>query len=75
MSGEAELGLQQMSEIVSASGVTVVGPLPAEVQNYTVYAAGIGTNAPSPAAAEALIAWLKRPAMAPILQAKGMQSP
>src|SRR5215831_8614071 len=31
VSGEAELGLQQMSEIVTASGVTVVGPLPAEV--------------------------------------------
>ncbi len=75
VSGEAELGLQQMSEIVSAPGVTVVGPLPAEIQNYTVYAAGIGTNAQSPAAAAALIAWLKRPAMAPILQAKGMQSP
>lgn len=75
VSGEAELGLQQMSEIVTASGVTVVGPLPAEVQNYTVYAAGIGTNAPSPAAAEALVAWLKRPAMAPILQAKGMLPP
>jgi molybdate transport system substrate-binding protein len=75
VSGEAELGLQQMSEIVSASGVTVVGPLPAEVQNYTVYAAGIGTNAPSPAAAEALVAWLKRPAMMPILQAKGMLPP
>jgi molybdate transport system substrate-binding protein len=74
-SGEAELGLQQMSEIVSAPGVTVVGPLPPDVQNYTTYAAGIAVDAPSSAAGRALIAWLTRPAMKLILQAKGMSQP
>jgi molybdate transport system substrate-binding protein len=74
-SGEAELGLHQMSEIVSAPGVTLVGPLPADVQNYTIYAAGISTNGQTAAPAEALIAWLKRPAMAPILEARGMLPP
>jgi molybdate transport system substrate-binding protein len=74
-SGEAELGLHQMSEMVSVPGITVVGPLPAEIQNYTTYAAGVGTTAQSPAAAAALVAWLRRPAMAPVLQARGMVPP
>jgi molybdate transport system substrate-binding protein len=74
-SGEAELALGQMSEIASVPGVTLVGPLPAEVQNYTIYAAGISTNGQTPAAAEALITWLKRPAMVPVLQARGMLPP
>ena len=40
-SGEAEIGIHQISEIVSEQGVTLVGPLPAEIQNYTVYAVGL----------------------------------
>jgi molybdate transport system substrate-binding protein len=40
-SGQSELGIHQISEIVPAKGVTLVGPLPADIQNYTVYAAGI----------------------------------
>src|SRR5262249_25670514 len=39
--GEAELGIHQISEILPVKGVTLVGPLPADIQNYTVYAAGI----------------------------------
>src|SRR3954465_1567168 len=41
-SGEAEIGIHQISEILPAPGVTLIGPLPAEIQNYTVYAAGVG---------------------------------
>jgi molybdate transport system substrate-binding protein len=74
-SGEAELALQQNSEIAFAPGVTLVGPLPAEIQNYTTYAAGISTKPQSPNAALALVAWLMRPAMAPVLQAKGLLPP
>ena len=40
LSGEAELGIHQISEIVPHKGVTFVGPLPDPIQNYTVYAAG-----------------------------------
>src|SRR5215831_18438614 len=43
--GEAELGIHQISEILPVKGVTLVGPLPAEIQNYTVYAAGLGAQA------------------------------
>ena len=41
-SGEAELGLHQISEILPVKGVKLVGPLPAEIQNYTTYAAAVG---------------------------------
>ena len=39
--GEAEIGIHQISEILPVKGVTLVGPLPAEIQNYTTYAAGV----------------------------------
>src|SRR5688572_26066950 len=45
VSGEAEFGIHQISEIIPVKEVTLVGPLPREIQNYTTYAAGIGTGA------------------------------
>jgi molybdate transport system substrate-binding protein len=51
VSGEADLALHQISEILAVPGVTLVGPIPAEVQNYTVYAGGLAaTSADLPAA-------------------------
>lgn len=73
-SGEAEIGIHQISEIVSEKGVTLVGPLPAEIQNYTTYAAGLGAAARDRDAALALIKALNGPALAPILKAKGMEA-
>ncbi len=70
--GEAELGIHQISEILPVKGVVLVGPLPAEIQNYTVYAAGIGANAKAADAAKALIAALSGPAAADVLKSKGM---
>ena len=75
VSGEAEIGFQQASEIIASPGVTLVGQLPEEIQNYTIYSGAISTSAQSPAAAAAFIAWLRRPAMAPSLQAKGLLPP
>jgi len=71
--GEAALGLHQISEILPIPGVTLVGPLPAAIQNYTVYAAGIAAAAPQPATARALIDRLAGPEAAAVLQAKGME--
>ena len=62
--GEAELGIHQISEILPVKGVTLVGPLPAEIQNYTVYAAGIGAHAKEADAAKALLKTLTSPAAA-----------
>jgi molybdate transport system substrate-binding protein len=75
LSGEAEIGIHQISEIVTVSGVTLVGPLPAEIQNYTVYAAGLGAKAAQPEATTALIKWLGGPQLAPVLKSKGMDAP
>jgi molybdate transport system substrate-binding protein len=73
--GEAELGIHQISEIVPVKEVTLVGPLPAEIQNYTTYAAGIGAGAKDAVAAKALIAVLSGPAAAAVLKEKGMDRP
>jgi molybdate transport system substrate-binding protein len=71
--GEAELGIHQISEILPVKGITLVGPLPAEIQNYTVYAAGLGANAKETEAAKALLKALSGTAAATVLKAKGME--
>jgi molybdate transport system substrate-binding protein len=71
--GEAEIGIHQISEILPVAGVTLVGPLPAEIQNFTIYAAGVATAAQDPAAASALVKFLTGPHAVPIIKAKGMQ--
>jgi molybdate transport system substrate-binding protein len=71
--GEAELGIHQISEILPVKGIVLVGPLPAEIQNYTVYAAGLGANAKEADAAKALLKTLSGPAAAEVLKAKGME--
>ena len=75
VSGEAELGIHQISEILPVKGVTLVGPLPAEIQNYTIYAAGLSAGARDVAAAKALIQALAGPMAAPVLKSKGMEGP
>jgi molybdate transport system substrate-binding protein len=70
--GEAELGVHQISEILPVADVTLVGPLPSDIQNYTIYAAGIGASTAHNDAAKALIAWLAGPEAAAVLKAKGM---
>jgi molybdate transport system substrate-binding protein len=71
--GEAELGIHQISEILPVKGVTLVGALPAEIQNYTVYAAGLGAQAKDGDAAKALLKTLTSPAAAEVLKSKGME--
>jgi molybdate transport system substrate-binding protein len=72
--GEAEIGIHQISEILPVKGVVLVGPLPAEIQNFTVYSAGVGTAANDSATASALIKFLAGPHAVPIIKAKGMES-
>ncbi len=60
--GEAEIGIHQISEILPVAGVTLVGPLPAEIQNFTIYSAGVGTAAKDGATASAFVKFLGRPA-------------
>jgi molybdate transport system substrate-binding protein len=72
-SGEAELGIQQISEILPHPGVALVGPLPKDVQNYTVYAAGISAGTQNRDAAKALIASLVGPSAHALFKSKGME--
>jgi molybdate transport system substrate-binding protein len=74
-SGEAELGLHQISEILPVKGVKLVGPLPAEIQNYTTYAAAVGADAKQADAARALIKLLTGPSADSVLKARGMERP
>jgi molybdate transport system substrate-binding protein len=74
-SGEAEVAIHQISEIVPVKGAVLVGPLPADVQNFTTYSAGLGAAARDAAAAKALIQFIAGPASGPILKAKGMEKP
>jgi molybdate transport system substrate-binding protein len=74
-SGEAEIGVHQISEIVRVKGAVFVGPLPAENQNATGYSAGIGARAKDASAAKALIEFLASPASDAILKEKGMERP
>jgi molybdate transport system substrate-binding protein len=71
--GEAEIGLQQISEIMSVDGVELVGPLPDALQSVTVYSAGILANAQQPDAANALVEFLRTPPAVEVLRAKGLE--
>jgi len=73
--GQAEIGLQQMSELLAVSGVAVVGPIPLEVQNYTIYAGAISTASGNRAADEELMRTLADPHNLPLLQKKGLDGP
>ncbi len=70
--GEAELAVQQISELMPVAGIEIVGPLPDEVQKISVFAAGIFRAARSPDGAEKLIAHLAEPRIAPLLARKGL---
>jgi molybdate transport system substrate-binding protein len=73
--GEAELAIHQISEILPVKGARLVGPLPAPVQNATVYSAGLSAAAKDPVAAKALLDHVAGPAAAAALAAKGMEKP
>ncbi|HYT85651.1 MAG TPA: substrate-binding domain-containing protein [Burkholderiales bacterium] len=71
--GEAELGIQLISEIVSVPGVELLGPLPGDLQSMTAILAGILKTAPEPEAARTLLRFLTSPAAAPAIKAAGME--
>jgi molybdate transport system substrate-binding protein len=71
--GEAEVGLQQIVAILPVKGAELVGPLPAELQNVIIYAAGLSTRLTAPTAARAFIAFAKTPQAARLMRAKGME--
>lgn len=59
--GEAEIGFQQISELLPIAGIDYVGPLPADVQRITTFTAGVAVGSKSPEAGRALIRFLASP--------------
>jgi molybdate transport system substrate-binding protein len=73
--GLAEIGMTQSSEILphAAEGAELAGPLPPEVQLYTAFSIAVGVKAQQPDAAKLLVAFLRAPALVPVLKAKGLE--
>jgi molybdate transport system substrate-binding protein len=71
--GEAEIGLQQVSELLPVPGIDFVGPLPPEIQKVTLYSAGVATNATEPAAARLLIQYLSSPEAYATIKKTGLE--
>jgi molybdate transport system substrate-binding protein len=72
--GEAELGLFNISEVLPVKGVTLVGPLPSELQSYIVFTAAIHAGSTAPAPAAAFIELLSDPAAREHWKAGGLES-
>jgi molybdate transport system substrate-binding protein len=70
--GEAEIGFQQVSELLPVKGIDYVGPLPADLQLVTVFSAGTHARAKEAEAAKALTRFLTSPAAAPVMKKKGL---
>ena len=73
--GEGDFGFQMVSELAHESGLTYLGPLPAEIQIYTVYSSGVSSVAKEPvvAAAKAFQAWLAAPEAGPVKKKHGLE--
>jgi molybdate transport system substrate-binding protein len=72
--GDGAIGLTQISEIVGKPGAVYVGPLPNEVQNYTVFVAGFGAGGKPSEAAAAFVKLLQSPAGIAAITATGMEA-
>jgi molybdate transport system substrate-binding protein len=70
--GDAELGFQQISELLPIAGADLVGPLPPEVQNITIFSAGITANANQPEAGKALVVFMASAEAAAVLKRTGL---
>jgi molybdate transport system substrate-binding protein len=72
VAGEAELGFQQVSELIHVKGIQYLGPLPAEIQSYTIYSGAIHSQAPQPEAALAFLKELRQAETAAVVKRSGM---
>jgi molybdate transport system substrate-binding protein len=71
--GDAEIGFQQVSELLPVAGIDYLGPLPADIQETTVFSAALHKSAGAPDAAKALIRFLTAPAAMPVIRKAGME--
>jgi molybdate transport system substrate-binding protein len=71
--GEAEIGVQQIAELMGVAGIDMIGPLPPELQSVTPFVAAIAVSARHPQAGRALIEFLTTPAAKSVIKAKGLE--
>jgi molybdate transport system substrate-binding protein len=70
--GEADVGLQQVSELLPFKDIEFVGPLPEEVQQKVFFSAGLAVGSKEPELAKQLVKFLASPAAAPIVRSSGL---
>jgi len=71
--GEADIGIQQMAELMAVAGIDVVGPLPPDLQSVTTFTAGVPASASHADAGRAVIAYLTTPAAKVVIKGKGLE--
>lgn len=71
--GDAEIGFQQVSELLPVQGIDIVGQLPSELQKVTVFSAGIASVSKEPDAGKALIKFLASPTANAVIIKSGME--
>jgi molybdate transport system substrate-binding protein len=72
--GEADIGFQQISELMPVPGIDIVGPLPPGLQKMTVFSGGISTNGKAADLASALLQHLSAPAAQPVMKKHGLEA-
>ncbi|MBV8106693.1 MAG: substrate-binding domain-containing protein [Hyphomicrobiales bacterium] len=71
--GEADLGFQQLSELIGQPGIEIVGSLPPEIQAVTVFSAGVSTTSAEPEAAQHFVAYMTSPETGEVKRRYGME--
>lgn len=71
--GDAEIGFQQLSELLPIRGIDIVGPIPVEAQKVTLYSGGVVVSSKQPAIAKQFLRFLASPEAAAIVKKSGMQ--
>ena len=70
--GEADIGFQQISELIPVKGIDIVGPLPESLQEITAFSAGVASVSQQPALAKELIVFLASSQAAPLIVKSGL---
>jgi molybdate transport system substrate-binding protein len=71
--GDADLGFQQVSELIDEKGIDLVGPIPHELQEVTVWSAGLYRDARQGERAKALLRFIRSPEAAAIIRKHGLE--
>ena len=71
--GEVELGFQQLSELIHLDGISIVGPMPTEIQITTTFSAGVCTASTQADAVREMLAYMASPAAAAAKLRQGME--